>query len=87
MNGRLAATWKQCANASEKPKMTEQQAHSCIMSAHKLRQLTGKTDADVSFFITGKWIESGRKRLDGRAGPVRYCAAEFEDSVQKIILT
>ena len=51
------------------------------MAAHKQRQLTGRSDADVSFFIKGKWPYSGRKKLDGKRGPVGYCAAEFEHDV------
>lgn len=57
-------------------------AKSMILQAYKQQQLTGRKNADVAFFVMGKWPESGKKRLLGKhGGPVGRCMAEYEDSV------
>ena len=55
---------------------------SMLAACRKQQELQKKPDAMVTFFVPGKWPDSGRKKLLGRhGGPVGRCVAEFEDSI------
>lgn len=61
--------------------MNAANAQQLVAQAYRQQELTGRADADVSVFVPGKWPDAGRKRLDGRKGPLGRCAVEYEDAV------
>ena len=41
----------------------------------------GRDDCTIALVIPGKWPRGGKKRLDGRAGPLGIAIGEYEDAV------